>query len=51
MIVDTSALVAMIREEADVASYSEAIRQAQGARLSAANYLELAVVMFVLGVH
>ena len=49
MIVDTSALVAMIREEADVASYSEAIRQAQGARLSAANYLELAVVIDGLG--
>ena len=45
MIVDTSALVAMIREEADATRYSDAIRQAPDRRLSAANYVELAAVI------
>jgi len=45
VIVDTSALVAMIREEADATRYSEAIRQASDRRLSAANYVELAAVI------
>lgn len=45
MIVDTSALVAMIREESDAARYSEAIRGAPVRRLSAANYVELAIVI------
>ena len=45
MIVDTSALVAMIRAEADAERYSDVIRRSDVARLSAANYVELAVVI------
>jgi ribonuclease VapC len=45
VIVDTSALVAMIREESDATRYSDAIRRAHDRRLSAANYVELAAVV------
>jgi len=45
VIVDTSALVAMIRAEADAERYSDVIRRSDVARLSAANYVELAVVI------
>lgn len=45
MIVDTSALVAMIRAEEDAERYSDVIRRSDVARLSSANYVELAVVI------
>ena len=45
MIVDTSALVAMLRGEADAARYSESLRRAGAARISAATYVELAAVI------
>lgn len=45
MIVDTSALVAILRAEPDAESYASAIENAPVRRLSAANYLEIAVVM------
>lgn len=45
MIIDTSALVAMIRAEGDAERYSDVIRRSDVARLSSANYVELAVVI------
>jgi ribonuclease VapC len=45
VIVDTSALVAMIRGEVEAQLYSEIIRGADLVRLSAAGYVELAVVI------
>jgi ribonuclease VapC len=45
VIVDSSALVAMIRGEAEAQAYSEVIRGADVVRLSAAGYVELAVVL------
>jgi ribonuclease VapC len=45
MIVDTSALVAMLRGEPDASRYSESLRRAGGARISAATYVELAAVI------
>lgn len=45
MIVDTSAMVAMLRGEADAARFSESLRRAGGARISAATYVELAAVI------
>lgn len=45
MIVDTSALVTILREEADAVVYAQAIRQALSCRMSAANYLETAIVV------
>jgi ribonuclease VapC len=45
MIVDTSALVAILRDEPDAPSYAEAIKSASERRLSAANYFEAAVVI------
>ena len=45
MIVDTSALVAMLRGEADAERYSESLRRAGGARISAATYVEIAAVI------
>ena len=45
MIVDSSALVAMIRGEGDAQVYSEVLRGAGIVRLSAAGYVELAVVI------
>ena len=45
MIVDTSALVAILRAEPDAATYAEALAGATSARVSAANYLETAVVI------
>ena len=45
MIVDTSALVAMIRGEVDAQRYTEIISGAGTVRLSAANYVELSVVI------
>lgn len=45
MILDTSVLVAMIRQESDAQRYFEVLRQASALRLSAASYVELAVVI------
>lgn len=45
MIVDTSALIAILRAESDAADFAEAIEAATSRRMSAANYLEAAVVM------
>jgi ribonuclease VapC len=45
MIVDTSALIAILRAESDAADFAEAIEAATSRRMSAVNYLEAAVVM------
>ena len=45
MIVDTSALVAILRNEPDAKAFATAIADADCRRLSAANYLETAIVM------
>ena len=45
MIVDTSALIAILRSEGDAASYAEAIASAAVRRISAANYVETAAVI------
>lgn len=45
MIVDTSAIVAMIRGEADAAVYARLIAEAAVARISAATYVELGIVI------
>lgn len=45
MIVDTSALIAILRNEADAEEYAVAMEQAPQLRISAANYLEAAVVI------
>jgi ribonuclease VapC len=45
VIVDTSVLVAMIRGELDAELFSDVIRRADVVRLSAANYVELAIVI------
>lgn len=45
MIVDSSALIAILRAEPDAARYAEAIASAATCRLSAANYLEATVVI------
>lgn len=45
MIVDTSALIAILRNEADAASYAKAIAEATVRRLSSANYVETAAVI------
>ncbi len=45
MIVDSSALLAILRAEPDAATYAQAIENAATRRLSAANFLETAVVI------
>lgn len=45
MIVDSSALIAILREEADAANYANAINQADDCRISAATFLETAIVV------
>jgi ribonuclease VapC len=45
MIVDSSALVAMLRGEADATRYTESLRRAGGARISSATYVEFAAVI------
>ena len=45
MIVDTSALVAVIRSEDDAAEFVSAVRQAHRSRISAGNYLEAGIVI------
>ena len=45
MIVDSSALIAILRDEADAASYADAIEKAEACRISAATFLETATVV------
>ena len=45
MIVDTSSLVAILRDEPDAAAHAGAIEAARVRRVSAANYLEAAIVI------
>ena len=45
MIVDTSALIAVLRDEPDALSYAKAIAKASIRRISAANYVESAAVI------
>jgi ribonuclease VapC len=45
MIIDTSALIAILRDEPDSAVYAESIENADQRRISAATYLESAIVI------
>ncbi|MFI5729116.1 type II toxin-antitoxin system VapC family toxin [Kribbella sp. NPDC051587] len=45
MIIDTSALIAILRAEPDAADFAEAIEAAPSRRMSAATFLEAAVVI------
>ncbi|MQA84350.1 MAG: PIN domain-containing protein [Streptosporangiales bacterium] len=45
MIVDTSALLAILRDEPEAAAFASAIEVAEQRRISAANFLEAAVVI------
>jgi ribonuclease VapC len=45
MIVDTSALIAILRDERDAISYAKAIANAAVTRISAGNYVETAAVI------
>jgi ribonuclease VapC len=45
VIIDTSALIAILRAEQDASEMAHAIEKAQTRRISAANYLETAVVI------
>ena len=45
MIVDSSAVLAVLFEEPDAARYAHAIASARSARISAANFVEVAVVV------
>ena len=45
MIVDTSALIAILRSESDAAAYAKAIAAARARRISAVNFVEAAVVI------
>jgi len=45
MIVDTSAIIAILRDEPDAQSCADAIEKAEQPRISAANFLEAAVVI------
>jgi ribonuclease VapC len=44
MIVDTSAIIAILRNEADALAISKALQQAAKRRISAANYVEAAII-------
>jgi ribonuclease VapC len=45
VIVDSSALLAVLRNESDARAYATALAQATNPRISAANYLESAIVI------
>ncbi len=45
MIIDTSAIIAVLFNEPDAAIYAAAIAEARSCRISAANYVETAVVI------
>ena len=48
MIVDSSAIVAILRRESDAKAFARAIEQAPTFKMSAANYLETAIVVDML---
>jgi ribonuclease VapC len=45
VIVDTSAIIAILKAEDDAAVYAQAIATAEARRLSAASYLECGIVL------
>jgi ribonuclease VapC len=45
VIIDTSALIAILRDEPEAAAYARAIEAASDRRISAANFLEAAIVI------
>ncbi len=45
MILDTSALIAILRDEPEAAAYAKAVARARSRRVSAVNYVEAAVVI------
>jgi ribonuclease VapC len=45
MIIDTSALLAILRDESDAATYAEAMQRVDSRRLSAVSFVETAVVV------
>jgi len=45
MIVDTSAIVAILRDEPDASSYAQALGAAENSRVSAVNFVEAAAVI------
>ena len=45
MILDTSAVIAILRDETDAAQFAEAIEDAENRRMSAVNYVEAAAVI------
>ena len=45
MIVDSSAIIALIRQEQDAATYARALEAAASRKMSAANFLEAAIVL------
>ncbi len=45
MIIDTSAVIAILRDEPDAAAYAKAIEAAATRKISAANFLEAAIVI------
>jgi ribonuclease VapC len=45
MIADTSAIIAILRDDADADRYARAIARAQTRRLSAASYLECGIIL------
>ena len=49
MIVDTSAIMAILLDEPDAENYHEAIAEAQHCRMSTANFLEAAMVVEARG--
>jgi ribonuclease VapC len=49
MIIDTSALIAMLRADPDAEQFTRAIENSTRSRLSAANFLETAIVIDVTG--
>ena len=49
MIVDTSAIVAIVRGEQEARSFSTALHQKRPAKMSAANYLEAGIVIDAAG--
>ena len=51
MVVDTSALIAILLQEEDARGYADAIAGAEVAALSAASYVELAIVSLSRGAH
>jgi ribonuclease VapC len=51
MVVDTSALIAILLQEEDARTYADAIAAAATAALSAASYVELAIVSLSRGVR